>query len=350
MIAGLCRWFAINGRDLPWRRRRMGYTALVSEAMLQQTQVSRVVEVYRLFMKRFPTVRSLAAADEQDVLAMWRGMGYYRRARNVHAAARMIIERFGGRVPTSVDDLRQLPGVGRYTAGAIASIAFGKREPIVDGNVLRVLARLRGKQGAPTDTRIIKWSWLEAQRLVERTDEPGAFNESLMELGATICLPAPARPKCGECPVAKWCEARRRGMQELIPQAAKRARPQAAHHHAIVVQHPRKRALIVEQRSSHGMWSNMWQVPTIEADRELKPADLIRRLPMAVVKMQCHGSFTHATTHRTISFHVFECTSAARSEKWRDPSQLAELPMSNPQRRIVDMALMHGGASTKQKC
>jgi A/G-specific adenine glycosylase len=338
-IAALCEWFGQSARDLPWRRRRTGYTALVSEVMLQQTQVSRVVEVYRRFMKQFPTVRTLAGADEQDVLTMWQGMGYYRRARNLHAAARMIVERFGGRVPTSVDALLQLPGVGRYTAGAIASIAFGKAEPIVDGNVLRVLARLRGKQGATTDTDFMNWAWAESKRLVRLSKHPGILNESLMELGATICLPAPASPKCESCPIAELCKARRLGVQDCIPQPAKAVRRRAVHHHAVVVRHASKAAMIVEQRPSTGMWSNMWQVPTIEADRELAVKQLMRGLPMDVSRLKHRQTFRHATTHRSITFHVFTCVASNGRGVWRSAEQLAALPMSNPQRRIIELAM-----------
>ena len=146
MIDVLCDWFDHHARDLPWRRKRSGYTALVSEIMLQQTQVSRVVECYRRFMKEFPTVGALAKADERRVLEFWQGMGYYRRARHLHAAARMIVSEFEGRVPKTTGELRLLPGVGRYTAGAIASIAFCKSEPIVDGNVERVLVRISAQR------------------------------------------------------------------------------------------------------------------------------------------------------------------------------------------------------------
>ena len=235
-VQALCAWFEHAARDLPWRKRkhRTGYGALVAEAMLQQTQVARVVERYPAFMLRFPNARSLANALEQEVLEEWRGMGYYRRARNLHAAAQMIVRNFGGRVPSKASVLRQLPGVGRYTAGAIASIVFGKPEPIVDGNVMRVLARLYAKEGANGDAAA--WTWETADRLVklaQRSGTPGVFNEAMMELGATVCTPG--RPKCETCPLQRFCAARARGLQDEFPIARKRAKPQAWVHHALVV-------------------------------------------------------------------------------------------------------------------
>ncbi|MHC4652819.1 MAG: A/G-specific adenine glycosylase [Planctomycetota bacterium] len=201
IVAALCAWFRREARDLPWRRRRTGYTALVSEAMLQQTQVARVVERYRAFVRRFPNVRRLAKAREQAVLAEWQGMGYYRRARNLHAAAKMIVGEFGGRVPRTADQLRTLPGVGRYTAASIASIVYGERTPLVDGNVQRVLARLDVKSGRAQDPQLVKWAWERTGQLVALAESPGSLNEGLMELGAVVCTPR--NPTCETCPVAE---------------------------------------------------------------------------------------------------------------------------------------------------
>ena len=194
IVRALCGWFRRKARDLPWRRRRTGYTALVAEAMLQQTQVARVVERYRAFLRRFPSVRVLAEAREQQVLAEWQGMGYYRRARNLHAAAKMIVRDFGGRVPRTADKLRKLRGVGRYTAASIASIVYGERTPLVDGNVQRVLARLDARPGRAQDPKLVKWAWRRAAELVELVDSPGSLNEGLMELGAVVCTPGSPMP------------------------------------------------------------------------------------------------------------------------------------------------------------
>jgi len=349
------RWFAENARDLPWRRRRDGYAALVSEAMLQQTQVSRVIDAFERFMRRFPDVRALAGAREQDVLAAWEGMGYYRRARHLHAAARAIVREHGGEVPADMESLRALPGVGRYTAGAIASIAFGRREPIVDGNVARVLARLHAREDAIDSRESVAWTWSRARALVDAADNPGRLNEGLMELGATACVPA--TPKCGECPAARWCEARRTGRQRDLPPSKAAPARRAVHHHAVIVRRPDGRVL-VEQRPSRGMWSRMWQTPTIEAGRALSTRSVASGLRVSVRGLSRIDSFAHVTTHRTITFHVYSamlaeamsareanCGRAKAGLAWIDPAGEARgtrRPMSVPQRRIMALAAVAG--------
>jgi A/G-specific adenine glycosylase len=337
-ITALVRWFEQNARDLPWRRDRNGYAALVSEAMLQQTQVSRVIERYQRFMAQFPTVYDLAAADERKVLTLWQGLGYYRRARNVHAAAKRIVAEHDGRVPRDVDELMRLPGVGRYTAGAIASIIFDQRAPIVDGNVERVLARWYAHRDTADDRDgLRRWAWRTAERLVAQTDAPGApgaLNEALMELGATVCTPRKA--KCETCPVAKWCAAHRQGLQNEIPEPKRAPAQSIVHHHAVIVR--RGRRILFEQRPENGLWSSMWQTPTIESSRPLRPAEIACRLSTSVSAMQRCGRFEHQTTHRRITFHVFTATSRVRTGTWRKPDDVADLPLSSPQQRIVAMA------------
>lgn len=330
MIRGLCEWFSVHGRDLPWRRRRTGYRGLVAEAMLQQTQVSRVVPTFKAFVKRFPTVRVLAAADEQDVLAMWQGLGYYRRAQQLHSAARMITTQFGGRVPSTVDRLRQLPGVGRYSSAAIASIIYGKPEPMVDGNVRRVLARWEARTGAASDA----WAWERAAVLVRSASAPGTFNEALMELGALICTPK--TPQCQQCPVARYCKAYQRNAQHRIPPPKKAPRQKLVHHHAVVIVRGGK--VLLERRSSNGMWSRMWQAPTIEADSPLRPEDVRAALPVRVYQLIKRAHFEHQTTHRRITFHVYTAKSRARRGVWRRPEDITDLPISNAQRRVLALA------------
>ena len=208
------RWFAGAARDLPWRRRRNGWTSLVSEALLQQTQVARVAERFPEFMRLFPTPKAMALAGEAAVLRAWRGLGYYRRARSLHAAAVAVVERHGGRVPSDARRLRELPGVGRYTAGAVASIAFGKAEAIVDGNVMRVLARLADRRASTVDPAGQAWCWSQAERLAVAARRPGVTNEALMELGATVCTPA--NPRCDACPLARLCRSRSAGTQAIV--------------------------------------------------------------------------------------------------------------------------------------
>ncbi len=195
----LLRWYDQHARDLPWRRTRDPYAIWVSEIMLQQTRVAAVIEHYHEFLKRFPTVEKLASARESSVLAIWSGLGYYRRARMLHAAARKIVRDLGGKMPSTAESLRELPGIGRYTAAAIASIAFGERAAVVDGNVERVLQRLTGKRmdGEPV--------WKAAEELLA-PKRPGDFNQAMMELGATICVPR--GPLCLACPLQELCETR----------------------------------------------------------------------------------------------------------------------------------------------
>ncbi len=330
MIRKLCEWFRVHGRELPWRRRRTGYRALVAEAMLQQTQVSRVVVRFEKFVERFPTVRALAAADEQDVLAMWQGLGYYRRAQHLHSAARMITTQFGGRVPSTVDRLQQLPGVGRYSAAAIASIVFDQPEPMVDGNVRRVLARWEARAGATDDA----WAWERADVLVRSASAPGTFNEAPMELGALICTPK--APQCQRCPVARQCKAFRRSAQHRIPPPKRAARQKLEHHHAVVIVRGGK--VLLERRTSEGMWSQMWQAPTIEADSPLRFEEVQAALPVRVYQLMKLAHFEHQTTHRHITFHVYTAKSRARRGVWHRPEDIGDLPISNAQRRVLALA------------
>ncbi|MGA9557222.1 MAG: A/G-specific adenine glycosylase [Terriglobales bacterium] len=192
----LLGWYDRQRRDLPWRRTRDPYSIWLSEIMLQQTRVTAVLEHYRIFLERFPNIEALAAASEDEVLALWSGLGYYRRARMLHKCAREIVMRHGGRFPETAAELRELPGIGRYTAAAIASIAFGEAVAVVDGNVERVLERV----GGGNLTAAENWEW--AQELLSNV-RPGDFNQAMMELGATVCLPR--EPRCEACPVGAWC-------------------------------------------------------------------------------------------------------------------------------------------------
>ncbi len=336
IVGDLCRWFARAARDLPWRgRRRTGYRALVVEAMLQQTQVSRVVPAYLEFLRRFPTVQSLAAAPEQSVLAAWKGLGYYRRARSLHAAAQSIVRDFHGRVPRDAATLRALPGVGRYTAGSIASIVYGRREPLVDGNVARVLARLWADAEADP--------WVHALALVSVAPEPGVFNEALMELGALVCTPA--SPRCGACPIAAHCRARAAGIQGSIPPPKRPARRRREHHHAVVIR--RGGRTLLEQRPDRGMWSGMWQVPTVESPRRLDHAQIRSALRAPAARFVPCGTFLHQTTDRTITFHVYTATTSRRppGAAWVGVATLELLPMSNAQWRVLRLAQADAPAS-----
>lgn len=255
--AALLDHYDRHRRDLPWRRSRDPYAILVSEVMLQQTRVDTVSGYYERWMRRFPDVDALAGADEQDVLKAWEGLGYYRRARNLHAAARVVREQWGGDVPAGVDRLRSLPGVGEYTAGAVASIAFGHVAPAVDGNVRRVLSRWYDV-AAPTA------SWLRdtAATLVD-PDRPGDWNQALMELGATVCTPR--TPRCEVCPVSGACEALAAGTIADRPGPTARRRPRNAFLVLAVLRAP-EGSVLVERRPDTGLLAGLWAFP----ERELE--------------------------------------------------------------------------------
>ncbi len=334
MTENLTQWFKQHARNLPWRRQRTGYTALISEAMLQQTQVSRVLEPYRRFLKRFPTVRHLAAASEQEVLTAWAGLGYYRRARFLHAAAKTIVNEYRGRIPRDTRTLLRLPGVGKYTAGAIASIVYGQRAPIVDGNIQRVLARLYNRSDAPEKSEMIKWFWCEAESLVNLAAEPGIFNEAMMELGATLCTPR--QPNCAACPVQSSCLAHRWDRAEFVPPPRQGPLRIVEHHHAIIVE--RKGTILLEKRPSDGMWSSMWQPPTVESSTHLSPEEVAVSLPFKVHIQKVLPAFTHQTTHRRLIFHVHRGSTRIRRGEWRNPNRIDDLPMSNAHRKVLRAA------------
>ncbi len=335
IAAAIERWFPAAARVLPWRTARSGWAALVSEAMLQQTQVARVVPAFEAFMRRFPTPATLAAAPEQEVLAAWQGLGYYRRARMLQQAAATIVAEHGGEVPRDAQALRTLPGVGRYTAGAVASIAFGRRVPIVDGNVRRVTARLEGDARAIEDPAAERETWTRAEALVTAAADPAILNEGLMELGATVCTPA--APRCGTCPLAAHCRAAAGGKAASIPPPKARGQRQAVHYHVVLIR--RGPSVLMEPRPDRGLWAGLWQPPTIEAPSPLPWTAVAEGLPVKVRDAEERGGFLHRTTHRDVHFRVWTAASRGRQGRWVDAEGLAELPVGNGHRRAITLAL-----------
>jgi A/G-specific adenine glycosylase len=260
----------------------------------------------------------------------------------LHAAARAIVERFSGRIPTKVEDLMTLPGVGRYTAGAIASIAFGGAAPIVDGNVLRVLLRVRGKDLDPGDKTTAAWAWRGSEGLVNAADDPGRFNEGIMELGATVCLPPPAAPLCPVCPWRGSCRALATGRTGQIPRPKKLREPRVLFAAALVLTRPRDGAILMERRGEAGMWAGMWQAPTIERDdRPATAAEVGELMTAACDQAQIPrkiAEFVHQTTHRMLRFTVWRATLAGRApggRRWVLPDELPTLALSNAARRVL---------------
>lgn len=317
------------------------YHVLLSEAMLQQTQVATVIPYFHRFIEAFPTIHTLAKADEQEVLTLWQGLGYYRRARNLHAAARMVVEQFAGEVPATVDDLLKLPGVGRYTAGAIASIAHSTQAAVVDGNVERVFARLMLIEEPINAPATKKQVWSIADGLVPKSS-PGDYNQALMELGAMICMPK--LPKCFVCPVRESCRAVQETNPETLPMKLAKKKPKEVTH--VVIAAERNGDFLFEQRPAAGLWSNMWQLPTWEGPPNLYTNQILakwfkERFNLSLVEMYQTTYFTHQTTHRTIQFEVFHASIKngrlkTNTGTWRKLDQIDDMPVSNPQRKVIE--------------
>jgi A/G-specific adenine glycosylase len=335
----LLAWYDQNQRVLPWRRQRGSatpidpYHILVSETMLQQTQVAAVIPYFHRFLARFPTLADLARADEQQVLRLWQGLGYYSRARNLRAAAMEIVRRHDGNVPKNCEQLLELPGIGRYTAGAIASIAFDRRAPILDGNVQRVLCRLDGIEADPRQRDVQKLLWLRAKEILPKS-RVGDFNSALMELGAIVCTPR--SPCCNVCPLHGGCQAAAAGLQEQIPQRKKSPATPLLRRHTYCIR--RNDHWLIEQRPSSGRWAGMWQFITIAARANGDRA----RLPIRTTPPAAIGRITHALTHRRYEFEVFVCetrdgTDIQPPRKWATLRQLNRIPLSRPQLKIAEL-------------
>ncbi len=333
----LLAWFVREKRDLPWRRTGDPYRIWISEAMLQQTRVETAIPFYERFLERFPTVEALAGAEEDSVLAAWSGLGYYRRARALRAAAQAIVERHGGRFPDEVEALLELPGIGPYTAGAVASIAFGRPEPLVDGNVTRVLSRVFGVDGARTEQRI----WSLAKELVSQRD-PGNWNQALMELGALVCLPRDTR--CDRCPIAALCVARKEGRVEELP--APRARPTTIAVDAVVLAASKDGRWLLERRPAKGRMAGMWQLPTVERKGLLFPA----RRPPFLREREVLCEVRHTITRHRIRAVVVRAELSGRAAppgtSWVEEARLPGFALTGMTRKCLSAIL---AASTDRR-
>jgi A/G-specific adenine glycosylase len=334
------------------------YAVLVSEAMLQQTQVATVIDYFQRFMSRWPTVGDLAAADEHEVLHAWQGLGYYRRARHLHRAAQVVVNEHDGRIPDDVATLLTLPGVGAYTAGAIASIGFGRPEPVVDGNVVRVLARWFGLEGGIDDAAGKKRFWDAARQMVvnenskletrnskRRTNfTAGDWNQAVMELGALVCTPRV--PRCDECPVAAWCTAKQEGRVDELPTPRVRAKQVPVVHRVAALR--RDDRWLMRRRGDDGLWAGMWELATQEAGPADEPTSrglrawVKRDIGLDAGPMKLAGTFEHLTTHRRIRFEVWVApVEGGRLRRgggrWCTLDDATALAMSNPQRRAMKL-------------
>jgi A/G-specific adenine glycosylase len=338
----LLNWYDANRRDLPWRVPRGvqadPYRVWISEVMLQQTRVETALPYYERWLRRFPSLEALADAPLDDLLKAWEGLGYYSRARNLHRAVREVRDRHGGHVPADPARFRELPGVGRYTAGAVMSIAFGRAEPVVDGNVRRVFARWLDEP-RPSDAGL----WELAGSLVVG-ERPGDLNQALMELGATVCTPR--NPSCTECPVAAHCLARARGTQAVRPEArARRALP--LERHGVAVIEREGRALLV-QRPPEGLLGGLWEFPggiRLEGESALAAA----RRVAAGLGVMIHGTadlatVRHAFTHLRVEYHAFRCMAdvtrsgvpSGAPHRWLSPAEIGCLALPRAQQKILE--------------
>jgi A/G-specific adenine glycosylase len=336
----LTEWYERSHRDLPWRRTRDPYRIWLSEAMLQQTRVDTVVPYYERFVARFPDVSVLADADEQDVLRAWAGLGYYSRARNLKRAAEIIVEQHGGELPRDAASLRALPGVGAYTAGAIRSIAFGEPDPIVDGNVTRVLSRLLAE---PELERAELWRL--AGELVEGS-RPEVFNQALMELGATLCTPR--APRCPACPLAGLCRAQETGTPGAFPARRARRPPQPVRALAGLLQRTGTPGdVLMFRRPGRGLLGGLWEVPSLEGGApEALSRAIAQRTGIVTRVGERIGTVRHAFTHRTLTLDVVRLhrTRGRRdppdlsSARWCGAAELGDVPLSRLTRKTLALA------------
>lgn len=348
MPGTLLAWFRRRRRDMPWRRTRDPYAIWISEIMLQQTRVTAVTPYYLRFLERFGAVEVLARARLDTVLKFWEGLGYYTRARNLHKAARKIVRDFNGKLPNTAEELQTLPGVGRYTAGAVASIAFGLDEPVLDGNVTRVLCREFRISEAPKDEAVQQTLWRLARRLIP-PGEAGDFNQAMMELGATICLPR--NPRCDECPIRPLCRAYRYNEQAKLPRKAdKKPLP----HHTIVAGVIRRGArILIDRRKPEGLLGGLWEFPGGKVEPgETLPAALRREvreeIGIEIAVGQEIAVVQHAYSHFRITLHAFECEckrGTARpiqcdDVKWVTVKQLSQFAFPKANHRILELLLL----------
>ncbi len=338
----LKRWYKNHARDLPWRRTRDPYHVWISEIMLQQTQVATVIPYFERFIKTFPTIKKLAAADEGKVLRLWEGLGYYRRARQLHKAAKQIVELHGGGFPDNAQEVDALPGIGRYTRGAILSIAFGQRQPILEANTIRLDARLMAYEEDPTASAGQKLLWAFAEEILPKK-EVGDFNQALMELGSAICTPK--APKCLICPVASICPTRAAGLQDSIPLAKKKIQYEDLAETAVVVF--KKKQVLLRRCKDGERWAGLWDFPRFVSTAKKKSgydsAEVKRLTGIACVVNDELATIKHGVTKYriTLSCRSAEYVSGRLKRDaelaWVSVAKLSDYPLSVTGRKIAKL-------------
>jgi A/G-specific adenine glycosylase len=332
----LLQWYEKNGRDLPWRKTRDPYAIWISEIMLQQTQVATVIPYYRRFLKSFPTVHHLAKSDLSKVLKIWEGLGYYSRARNLHRASKIVLNHFKAKIPDHLKDLLGLPGIGKYTAGAILSIAYNKEAPILDGNVKRVLSRLFAVSENPKKTERLLWKISESLIPKGRSN---SFNQAIMDLGAVICTPKD--PFCHRCLLHRLCKAKTSGNPERYPPREVKKNIPHVVALAAVIQNDGK--VLLNQRPPKGLLGGLWEFPNWRSEENerlrLRLKDHIKKeMGMNVEVKGPIGTFKQTFTHFKLTLRVFNCEAndGRGKGKWVAVRKLHLLPMSRVHRKIAN--------------
>ncbi|HEV7221273.1 MAG TPA: A/G-specific adenine glycosylase [Pirellulales bacterium] len=340
----LLAWYRRNARDLEWRNSRDPYRIWVSEIMLQQTQVATVADYFTRFLTAFPNVEALAAAPEEQVLRLWEGLGYYRRARQMHRAAAVIVNQHGGRFPRELETVLALPGIGRYTAGAVTSIAFDARSPILEANTIRLLSRLLAYRGDPRQSQGQQTLWTFAEDLLPRQGS-GELNQALMELGSLVCTPR--KPACEKCPAMSLCPTYRDKLQDLVPRAPRKPNVEHVREAALVVR--RRRRVLLMRRGEGGRWAGLWDFPRFALaaaegdalDRQL--AEKLRELTGVVARpRELLSTLKHGVTRFRITLDCYaaDYVSAAKrlpggaELRWVEPSDFEQYPLSVTGRKL----------------
>lgn len=333
----LLSWFKTHARDLPWRHTRDPYKIWISEIMLQQTQVDTVIPYYRRWLKHFPTLKKLAHAGLPEVLKLWAGLGYYRRARMLHQGARSIMREMGGQIPKTASGLEKLPGIGRYTAGAVASIAFGEKTPVLDGNVIRVLTRVRAMKGPVDSGKTKEKLWAFARSLVPEKN-PGDFNQALMELGATVCKTR--GPACRLCPLKNQCRARASGRPEAFPVKKRKIKIEKLRTFALVLKKDEK--VLIQRQGPGDRWGGLWTFPF-----DTRYGSLLKDF---CVRPGISGhwlTIRHAFTRYAVELKVYRVDLdqnavlpvPSKTLRWCYPRELSALPFPSPHEKIVRAVL-----------
>ncbi len=336
----LLAWYSKQGRALPWRQTRDPYRIWLSEIMLQQTTVAAVIGYYQRFLENFPSVEHLAAAPQEAVIDLWAGLGYYARARNLHAAAKMLVEEFGGEFPQTVTELQQLPGVGRSTAGAISALAFERHAPILDGNVRRILCRLFALQQPPRSSAAEKQLWHWAELLTPVADVHD-YTQAIMDLGATVCLPR--KPLCEDCPLSELCQAREFGLEQQLPLKQKSKPVPIRHEAALLLEKQGK--YLVRRRPASGLLGGLWEFPTVSiADGEM--AEQKVRLLMSDFAVSGDlrplGNITHIYSHFRLELQLFQLSiddfpQVAEAENdWCAAEELSQLALHGAHKKALE--------------